>query len=105
MVNGTSKLNEERRGSFTLPALHQWRGEKNAIRASAVENLSTAQRGSSAAGARWLFSPTFFFFFYTILTCTERGASVWCLETFLNMPKASAFSRHFFFRYFEILYR
>ena len=48
---------------------------KNAIRASVVENWSTALCGPSAAGARWLFSPTFFFFFYTILTSTQRGAS------------------------------
>ena len=48
---------------------------KKSVRASAVENLSTALRGPSAAEAWWLFLPTFFFFYYTILTSTERGAS------------------------------
>ena len=42
---------------------------------SAVENWSTALRGPSAVRARWLFLRTFFFFFYTIITSTERGAS------------------------------
>ena len=48
---------------------------KNAILASAVENWSTALRGPSAEGARWLFFFKIFFFFYTILTFTGRGAS------------------------------
>ena len=42
--------------------------KKNAVHASAVENYSTAFRGTCAAGARWLF----LLFFYTI---TERGAT------------------------------
>ena len=40
---------------------------KNAVHASALENWSMALRGTSAAGARWLFLLTFFFFFYTII--------------------------------------
>ena len=49
---------------------------RNEVRANAVENLSTAMRGLSAAGAQWLIcSLFFFFFFYTILTSVERGAS------------------------------
>ena len=47
---------------------------KNAVRASGVENWSTALRGPSAEGVRWLFLYKFFFFFYTI-TSTWRGAS------------------------------
>ena len=45
---------------------------KNAVRASAVENWSTALRGPSAWGARSLFLHNFF---YTILTSTGRGDS------------------------------
>ena len=50
----------------------------NAVRASTVENWSTALRGPSAARARWLILLTFSSFpiqYYTILTSTERGAS------------------------------
>ena len=58
--------------------LPQWRGEtraetaqgeKNAVRASAVENWS----GPSAAVARFLFLLTFFFFSYTLLTSTASA--------------------------------
>ena len=44
--------------------------KKNAIRASAVEHWSTALRGPSAVA---VFAHFFFLFFYTKLTCTERG--------------------------------
>ena len=49
---------------------------KNAVRASALKNKSSALRGPSAMGARWLFLLTFyFFFFYPILTPTERSSN------------------------------
>ena len=41
---------------------------KNAVRAGALENWTTAPRVSSVVGARWLFLLTLLFFFYTILT-------------------------------------
>ena len=64
---------------YSLPQWQNSRGDSAArkivVRASAVENWSTALRGLSAAGARWLILLTFLFFFYTILTSSERGAS------------------------------
>ena len=48
---------------------------KIAFRARAVENRSTALRCPSAARAQWLILTSFFLFFYTIITSTERGAS------------------------------
>ena len=46
-----------------------------ARRNSRGDNWSTALRGHSAEGARWLFLLKFFLFFYTILKSTGRGAS------------------------------
>ena len=48
-------------------------GRKNALRASALKNWSTALRCPSAARARWLILTSFFLFSYTILTSIERG--------------------------------
>ena len=57
---------------------------KNAVRGSAVENWSTALRGPSTEGVRWLFLYKLFLFFYIILTSTERGATA---EENLGSPR------------------
>ena len=69
-----------------LDCLPQWQGEtraetarreKNAVRASAVENWSTALRGPSPVRARWLIMPTFFFFSIQYLRLLSAVLARW----------------------------
>ena len=62
---------------FSGAAKLAWRqrGEKNAVRASTVENWSTELRGPSVTEAWWLFLVTSIFFFLKILTSTNYFTS------------------------------